>query len=733
MLRTALAYSLPALLVLVAWLRLEEPRSGGATPYALALLALAPALLPTLRLRLLTIAPAGLVAVWLAFGRPNGGEQGFFRAVWERFVDGFYGFYDTRVPFEPLEVPSMHGVVLLAAFGFCLVLALAIASRAVLPALLVLLAGAAWPATLLAQDGIAFGAIVLAAALWILGGLRTERPTPALATGVLVVLLGAAAATSSAVAKDAVLDWQQWQPANRPSEPVSVRYVWDANYEGIDFPSEKTTVLRIRSSSRRLYWRATTLDRFTADRWIQDLFVRAVGPATGVLPDDPLLPRAVRNDEARVTHEVQVVALRDARLVAAPTPVSIDGEGLGFAAKLSNSVVRLNRSLRRGDRYTVDSYAPRVEPAQLADIEADYPPQLDRYFDVEQTRMPPFGSGRQHEVDAMFADDRLQRLLPYEGLYREARRLAAGARAPYGAVVAIEAWLRTTGGFTYDEQPPPAAGAPALAHFVVESKRGYCQQFAGAMALMLRFLGIPARVAAGFTSGTYRDGVWTVTDHNAHTWVEVWFPRWGWVSFDPTPGRGELAAHSASSSVFNAGDAAAAFGGAQSRAGLDPGGAGVLAQIQAQERGRAGARSPISTEQGLGAFWTLVGLIVLIGCAIGGGKLLWRRSRYWRRDARGVAAAARRELADYLVDQRVPVEASATPEELRLLVREELGLDASDFTAAVAAARFGPPASSAGAAADARRELRTLLRLVRRSVGRPQRLRGFVALRSLRA
>jgi hypothetical protein len=270
--RTLVVYSLPAALVMLAWLRLEEPRDGRATEAALVLLALAPALLPSWRLRLLTAAPAGLVAAWLAFGRPNGGEQGFFRAVWERFVDGFYGFYDHRVPFAQAELPAMHGVVLLAAFGFCLALALAVASRRPVAAVLVLLAGAAWPATLLPQAGVAFGAVVLAAALWLLGGLRAERPTLALAAGVVVALVGAAAATSSAVAKNGVLDWQTWEPTSRPGAPVSVTYVWNANYAGIDYPEEETTVLRIRGAARRLYWRATTLDRFSSDRWIEDLF-----------------------------------------------------------------------------------------------------------------------------------------------------------------------------------------------------------------------------------------------------------------------------------------------------------------------------------------------------------------------------------------------------------------------------------------------------------------------------
>ena len=77
-------------------------------------------------------------------------------------------------------------------------------------------------------------------------------------------------------------------------------------------------------------------------------------------------------------------------------------------------------------------------------------------------------------------------------------------------------------------------GLPPLVGFVVDTRTGYCQHFAGAMALMLRLLGIPARVAAGFVPGHYHDGTWTVTDHDAHTWVEVWFRGYGWLAFDPT-------------------------------------------------------------------------------------------------------------------------------------------------------------------------------------------------------
>ena len=158
----------------------------------------------------------------------------------------------------------------------------------------------------------------------------------------------------------------------------------------------------------------------------------------------------------------------------------------------------------------------------------------------------------------------------------------------------------------------PTGGLPPLAHFVAEGKRGYCQHFAGAMALMLRFLGIPARVAAGFTSGKREDGGWTVTDHNAHAWVEVWFPDYGWLAFDPTPGRGALAAtYSVSSAGFNAGDAADAFG--PRRGGANTGGAGELDRWLLKERLAERQRAGGGRRDGGGTrtLWLLLALVLV--------------------------------------------------------------------------------------------------------------------------
>ncbi len=127
--------------------------------------------------------------------------------------------------------------------------------------------------------------------------------------------------------------------------------------------------------------------------------------------------------------------------------------------------------------------------------------------------------------------------------------MAGDATTPYAAVNRIEAYLRSN--YTYDEQPPyptslpddwPSdmpAGRPPLVDFLFGSKRGYCQHFAGAMTVMLRTLGIPSRVAVGYTGGHYDadSNQWLVMDRDAHAWVEVWFPGYGWLPFDPTPGR----------------------------------------------------------------------------------------------------------------------------------------------------------------------------------------------------
>ena len=126
-------------------------------------------------------------------------------------------------------------------------------------------------------------------------------------------------------------------------------------------------------------------------------------------------------------------------------------------------------------------------------------------------------------------------LIGYVPLARLAERLAGDARTPYDAVEKLEQWFLSSGTFHYSNHPPVIA--PPLVGFVTKTHAGYCQYFAGAMALMLRYLGIPARVAVGFAGGTYDPAqhLWNISDREAHAWVEVWFKGYGWLPFDPTP------------------------------------------------------------------------------------------------------------------------------------------------------------------------------------------------------
>jgi len=114
---------------------------------------------------------------------------------------------------------------------------------------------------------------------------------------------------------------------------------------------------------------------------------------------------------------------------------------------------------------------------------------------------------------------------------------AAGAKTPYDKAKAIEAYLRDSKNFTYTlTPPPPPAGSDPLGFFLFTSKQGYCEFFASAMGDMLRSIGIPTRLVNGFGPGTYETttNAWVVRGEDAHTWVETYFPEYGWIPFEPT-------------------------------------------------------------------------------------------------------------------------------------------------------------------------------------------------------
>ena len=728
------------------WLRIEEnPRSGQAI--LIVILGVAPALVPGLRARIAAAAIAFLVAAGIAFDQGLGLH--YAGRVLGRFGQGFLDFYDIRLPFDAVAQARMHGTILLAIFVFTLAASLAIAARRPRWASLALLVGAGWPATLLGGHDFQRGAAILAGLLILLVSVR-ERPRAvgyAPFAGLAVVLAGLLLSSTPALARHGFVNWQSWDFYNRPVKPVTVSYVWSSDYSGFSYPRKETVVLKIKAPPRPQYWRAVTLNDVIGGRWFEDPALQQ--QSSGYLGEPGLVPRGAQQRSNWVEQHVQVEALRDTHLVAASVPVQVDAPKLGLVTYDPSGEVSVARGLRRGDTYTAWSYEAEPSPQQLARSKPVYP-QLIRaqykYLAVDQrVFVEPFGTpGRTKAIDWLFTSSfRAPELDPYRPLYLKAEEIAGGAKSPYAAAVTLESWFRSSGNFLYDQHPAkPPANVPPLVDFITRTQAGYCQHFAGAMALMLRYLGVPARVAAGFSSGQYdkKSGEWIVTDHDAHEWVEAWFKGWGWMPFDPTPSRGGLpGGYSVSSRAFDAAGAALVLAGKEGLKSfaLQRGELGF-----AQEPLRLGPDTPdltlpkpVADLEHHSRTPGLLGLLLLVAAglvvAIAAVKLALRRSRYLTRDPRRLAAACRHELRDLLVDQLVEVPASATLTELAALAEAELGVSAAAFGLHGTAARFAPPGYAREAAREMRGAMRQIRHDLRRELTRFERTRGLLSLRSL--
>jgi len=715
--RRLTAAVLPVAAVAFAWGSLASPLR----PESFVAVAAA-ALLASLPTRLRSrVAVAVLVLLGLTTA-VGGATPAAVRDVIRR---GAQDIYAVAPPFDAVAHPELHALVLLAAAGFALGIAVTAGSRPFVAAA-VTAGGVGWAATILpARNTVGMGALALLAALWpmVVCGARDRRglvPGAAVLAGVVVAatLMAGAGARPSIAA----VDWKSWDLFGESRVGRTVALVWSSNYGGIDFPATKTTVLRVTAPRRSLYWRATTLDSFAGDRWIESLRTTGSSDADGPLPRDPLLPAAAAFRAGWVKQEVEIQALVDDHVIAAGQPMEIAGDDDQRIRTLSGGIMLAVGDRRQMRRYTVWSYAPAPAPAVLVRSRPVYPDSLARYLDVGRTIVPPFAAPqREAAVASIFDDDRYQQMWAYEGVWREARRLTVKSGSPYEATIRIERWLRSDGGFSYDERPPLSADAPPLADFLQRTKLGYCQHYAGAMALMLRYLGIPSRVAVGFTSGTWKDGRWTVTDHDAHAWVEAWFAGHGWLAFDPTPGRGTLTAEYTNAS--DSADAIAALGAGRFL-GLDSQGSAPSRRRvapPAQPTGRDVPWSAIAPFAALAA--ALLALAVVKGVR--------RHRRSATRDPRGRASAARAELAAFIRDQGAPVAGTASVAEVTAELRR-LGVGGDAFAAAFSRARYGPPEVASIAADDTWRELRRVISILRSRLGPGRRIRGFLALRSLR-
>lgn len=252
-------------------------------------------------------------------------------------------------------------------------------------------------------------------------------------------------------------------------------------------------------TGRAAYYRLTSLDTFDGAVWTQ-----APEPASLPLDRGPLRPE-VSGPAREVRQRITISGLGGPWIPAAYAPLDLVGIA-GARAQPSTLALVHPAELRPGDRYTVRSALPEPRRSDLA------------------------GAPAVGDVPERFTA--LPRSLPRE-IADTASRVAGRYRTTYGKAIALQRFFRTE--FSYDERVAAGHRIDDIRDFL-RVRRGYCEQFAGTMAVMARTLGLPARVSVGFTPGDATGpGAYEVTTEHAHAWPEIFFPDVGWVAFEPTP------------------------------------------------------------------------------------------------------------------------------------------------------------------------------------------------------
>ena len=512
-----------------------------------------------------------------------------------------------------------------------------------------------------------------------------------------------------------------------------ITFNWNHSYGPLDWSRAGATVLNVKSD-RPHYWKAETLDSFDGLRWVRT-------PALDETPYGPEVAYPQSKPEGRWDYfeynpawderiRFTVRSLSSRFVVGAGVVLAVDGVS---ARPSADGTTRLfgNRRLEEGDTYFVRSYAPNPTKAQMENAPPGYPGDLVRYVAIQlpnpgesATRTLPGQSLLAQERAAQLRDTEYPTLRGnepsdlgpraeaalrdsvYAPMYERALELTSGQPTTYDAVKSVELWLQRN--FTYSERVP--THPIPLMGFLEEDKRGYCQQFSGTMALMLRMAGIPARVAAGFSPGSFNKDTkeYRVRDLDAHSWVEVWFSGVGWVPFDPTPARSPAQSQS---SALATSAAAADAGEVRQRLG-----------VAASEPASGAANS--DGEGGSG--WVMPALILLLFVAPAGAASLVvgrRIQRVRTLPSQAVAEAQLSELRRALERLGWDLPASTTLLGLERRLGRFAGPNSEAYAGALRAHRYDPRNPSAPSLGQ-RRALRR--ELTRGSV--LDRLKGVVAI-----
>ncbi len=299
---------------------------------------------------------------------------------------------------------------------------------------------------------------------------------------------------------------------------------------------DRTAVMRVKfpeieggQYGGELFWRVTTFDDFTGSGWAR----RGLDTTTFIWQKRDrgfaAIPRGNRGSsegvyrtgidlDEHVVQEIYIDQLAPEGLPVLSLPILArpsekDIESTWRWDTAGDFTVHANTSNNSSLRYEVWS-SPRIaSPKQLRDSKGDYLSVM-----------------KQSDYQNLTTQNLLPETL---SLVQE---LTADLQNPYDKLVAIERYL-TSSDYSYTLDLPPLPPENPIDAFVHDTKTGHCELYASAMALMARSVGIPCRVVSGYRGGVWSESgeAYTISADMSHLWVEVYFPDYGWITFDPSP------------------------------------------------------------------------------------------------------------------------------------------------------------------------------------------------------
>jgi transglutaminase-like putative cysteine protease len=477
------------------------------------------------------------------------------------------------------------------------------------------------------------------------------------------------------------------------------------------------------SSPQASYWRFLTLDTYTGRIWTTANLDASGGQTlqTGVLQSEPSIdPDVLPTDGRTLQQHFTFDHLAQPWLPAAPDPAEILVSGGAIRYDPRSAALVAPNGTYPGYQYDVVSLSVIPDPGELDQITSLAAPQAARY-----TRLP---TDTPAQIGAI------------------ARQWTAGQSTVYRRILAIQEHLRS---FTYDDAVQPGHSSSDILNFLTHLRRGYCEQFAGSMAVLLRALGIPARVAVGFTPGRFdtRNRLFHVSTLQAHAWVEVLFPRYGWLPFEPTPTRDNPVASTYTAPqpadlpgfCLNPGQGCPDQAGAGATAGANGTNGNSFTRRQSgidelnerghRHKGRVLESTPPRRSNKGPAIKALLALVGLLAVSIPAAKLIRRRLTLRRahggRD-RILAAyiVLTKEAADLGLGQRPAETLWEYAERLRHRVAFSNG-DLERLATLTGLAAYSPSEPTSSQAGQAREAARTVLSDMRRATPATRRMLGW--------